>query len=427
MNVFCWLGWKEHTSVGPAGGDDLHRRGRTSGAAARRARRRPPRSRTRRGRPPRARSASRASSRCRYGRQRIALRRRRLVGRRGALHRRRHPRAAQGQAVVDRHRRRLVGEAGAVHRPVEPVAGAVAGEHPPGAVGAVGRRRQPEHQDASVGVAEAGNATAPVGPVAIRGPPFARHLLPPGHEPWATAAGGDLVGELRQRVVGRRGGRSGMFVPHATTLGWTFDMARRPPKTAPLHATLVLLVRHGQTTTTGTLLPGRAPDCTSPTRASSRPQQVAARIAELDRVDAVYAQPARAHPRDRRPDRQGPRAQGHDRARTARVRLRRVDRSGAEDAHEAPRVAAPCSATRAGSASPAARASPRCRPAWSAPSTSCAPRHKGGVVVAVSHADPIKALVAHALGTHLDLFQRIVISTVLGDGDRLRQRRARSC
>jgi probable phosphoglycerate mutase len=30
--------------------------------------------------------------------------------------------------------------------------------------------------------------------------------------------------------------------------------------------------------------------------------------------------------------------------------------------------------------------------------------------VAVSHADPIKAAVAEALGTHLDLFQRIVIS-----------------
>ena len=37
-------------------------------------------------------------------------------------------------------------------------------------------------------------------------------------------------------------------------------------------------------------------------------------------------------------------------------------------------------------------------------------RHRGGVVVAVSHADPIKAAVAQALGTHLDLFQRIVIS-----------------
>jgi probable phosphoglycerate mutase len=37
-------------------------------------------------------------------------------------------------------------------------------------------------------------------------------------------------------------------------------------------------------------------------------------------------------------------------------------------------------------------------------------RYRGGVVVAVSHADPIKAAVAAALGTHLDLFQRIVIS-----------------
>jgi len=39
-----------------------------------------------------------------------------------------------------------------------------------------------------------------------------------------------------------------------------------------------------------------------------------------------------------------------------------------------------------------------------------ATRHRGGVAVAVSHADPIKAVVADALGTHLDLFQRIVIS-----------------
>jgi probable phosphoglycerate mutase len=38
-------------------------------------------------------------------------------------------------------------------------------------------------------------------------------------------------------------------------------------------------------------------------------------------------------------------------------------------------------------------------------------RHPGETIVAVSHADPIKAAVADALGTHLDLFQRIVIST----------------
>ncbi|HRE03096.1 MAG TPA: histidine phosphatase family protein [Ilumatobacteraceae bacterium] len=37
--------------------------------------------------------------------------------------------------------------------------------------------------------------------------------------------------------------------------------------------------------------------------------------------------------------------------------------------------------------------------------------HPGGTVVCVSHADPIKADIAHAMGTHIDLFQRIVIST----------------
>jgi probable phosphomutase (TIGR03848 family) len=36
--------------------------------------------------------------------------------------------------------------------------------------------------------------------------------------------------------------------------------------------------------------------------------------------------------------------------------------------------------------------------------------HPGEIVVAVSHADPIRSVVAHALGTHLDLFQRIVVS-----------------
>jgi broad specificity phosphatase PhoE len=37
--------------------------------------------------------------------------------------------------------------------------------------------------------------------------------------------------------------------------------------------------------------------------------------------------------------------------------------------------------------------------------------HPNRTIVCVSHADPIKAAMAHALGTHLDLFQRIVIST----------------
>jgi probable phosphoglycerate mutase len=37
--------------------------------------------------------------------------------------------------------------------------------------------------------------------------------------------------------------------------------------------------------------------------------------------------------------------------------------------------------------------------------------HRGGVVVCFSHADPIKAAIADALGLHLDQFQRINVST----------------
>jgi probable phosphoglycerate mutase len=37
-------------------------------------------------------------------------------------------------------------------------------------------------------------------------------------------------------------------------------------------------------------------------------------------------------------------------------------------------------------------------------------KHSGGTIVCVSHADPIKAAVADAVGSHLDHFQRIVIS-----------------
>jgi probable phosphoglycerate mutase len=36
--------------------------------------------------------------------------------------------------------------------------------------------------------------------------------------------------------------------------------------------------------------------------------------------------------------------------------------------------------------------------------------HPGDLVVIVSHADPIKAAIAHYTGVHLDLFQRIVVS-----------------
>ena len=39
-----------------------------------------------------------------------------------------------------------------------------------------------------------------------------------------------------------------------------------------------------------------------------------------------------------------------------------------------------------------------------------AARHQGQSVVAVSHADPIKAVLADALGMHLDMFQRVMVA-----------------
>ena len=42
---------------------------------------------------------------------------------------------------------------------------------------------------------------------------------------------------------------------------------------------------------------------------------------------------------------------------------------------------------------------------------SLAALHRGESIVAVCHADPIKAIVAAALGIPLDLFQRTVVST----------------
>jgi probable phosphoglycerate mutase len=174
--------------------------------------------------------------------------------------------------------------------------------------------------------------------------------------------------------------------------------------------TLVLLVRHGQTATTGTVLPGRAKGLHLADAGRQQAERAAARVAELPRVDAVYASPL-----ERARETAAPiaAATGH------KVR---VDR-GLVECDFGSWTGQPLKALMR-------------RPEWAtvqrAPSQFRFPDgesfaamqarivatldrlralHPGGVVVCVSHADPIKAAVAHAVGTHLDLFQRIVIST----------------
>ena len=60
------------------------------------------------------------------------------------------------------------------------------------------------------------------------------------------------------------------------------------PHPAP---TVVLLVRHGQTPTTGKLLPGRAPGLHLADVGNEQAQKAAERIAALKTVDAIYASP----------------------------------------------------------------------------------------------------------------------------------------
>ena len=66
--------------------------------------------------------------------------------------------------------------------------------------------------------------------------------------------------------------------------------AERSDATAPA-ATTVLLVRHGQTATTGTTLPGRAKGLDLATLGHEQAATAARRIAGLKKIDAVYASP----------------------------------------------------------------------------------------------------------------------------------------
>src|SRR5437764_767175 len=80
------------------------------------------------------------------------------------------------------------GQARPEHRRVEPVAAAVAGEHPSGAVRAVGGRGEADDQNAGVRVTEGRDGPAPVALVGEGAAPLGRHLLAPGDEPRAGPA-----------------------------------------------------------------------------------------------------------------------------------------------------------------------------------------------------------------------------------------------
>src|SRR5213078_2307767 len=159
--------------------------------------------------------------------------------------------------------------------------------------------------------------------------------------------------------------------------------------------TLVFLVRHALTRRTGAVLQGRAPGVHLSDDGRRQADGVAARLALLPKIAAVYASPL---------ERARETAAAIARVRGASVRIERELTEldvGAWTGRSLKRL----------SRKPEWRAVQRHPSGFRFPGgESFVERHPASVVVVVSHADPIKAVVAHAIGAHLDLFQRIAIA-----------------
>jgi probable phosphoglycerate mutase len=181
---------------------------------------------------------------------------------------------------------------------------------------------------------------------------------------------------------------------------------------------VVLLVRHGRTPTTGQVLPGRAPGLHLSDEGLAQAEAVAGRIGQLaDRADgatgrgpvAVYASPLERTQETAKPI-----------ARRLGLRVR-TDRgllecdfgtwTGAKlsDLAKKPEWAT-VQRNPSGFRFPSGESFLEMQTRMATSLARLVERHPGETVVAVSHADPIKAVVAQAAGTSLDLFQRLTVA-----------------
>ncbi|HEY6531255.1 MAG TPA: MSMEG_4193 family putative phosphomutase [Acidimicrobiales bacterium] len=182
-----------------------------------------------------------------------------------------------------------------------------------------------------------------------------------------------------------------------------------PRKPAPPRPTLVLLVRHGQTPTTGSTLPGRAKGLHLSDVGQGQAAAAADRIAALKEVAAVYASPLERTRETGRP------------IAAARDLKVQVDRgllecdfgewtgSKLKDLMKLPEWQT-VQRYPSGFRFPGGESFAEMQTRIVGAIDRLVARHPGQTIVAVSHADPIKAALAQALGTHLDLFQRIIVS-----------------
>lgn len=181
------------------------------------------------------------------------------------------------------------------------------------------------------------------------------------------------------------------------------------PRARSVKPTTVLFVRHGRTPTTGDVLPGRARGLHLAEEGRAQAEAVAQRLGGLKRVDAVYASPL-----ERTRETAAPIARARGLPIVTERGLLECDFGEWTGAKLKELRRQPEWATvqryPTGFRFPNGESFPEMQARITSTVIRLAAQHAGGVIVLVSHADPIKAAVAAALGAHLDLFQRIVIS-----------------
>jgi len=177
----------------------------------------------------------------------------------------------------------------------------------------------------------------------------------------------------------------------------------------PDAASVVLLVRHGLTPTTGIKLPGRAPGLHLSDEGRRQAEAAAERIGKVAKIAAVYCSPITRARETAQP------------IGRAVKRALRIERDLADlDIGEWTGMSLKQAARRpewetvqrnpSSFRFPGGESFPEMQTRMTSALGRIVARHPGQIVVAVSHAEPITAAVAQALGTPLDLFQRIMIA-----------------
>ena len=172
--------------------------------------------------------------------------------------------------------------------------------------------------------------------------------------------------------------------------------------------TLLLLVRHGMTDATGHKLSGRTPGLHLNAVGRTQSEELAGRLEGL-KVHAVYSSPL-----ERCRETASPLAAANGLRVRQRSRLAEVDYGDWTNRSLKQLSRTKLWATVQGSPStvrfPSGESLLEVQRRMIAESEALASEHADSAIALFSHGDPLRLLLAHYLGLHIDLFQRLVVS-----------------